>query len=156
VWARSETYWDKPVYDEGHYVGICEFGYHMPSGGYLASNSLPFSPGYPLLLSAASKVTGVKPKRCRVFLSAALFVVACLGLWRLLGGFVESQRQKVWTMVLFATWPGSLYFLTAYSEALYLPRSQSPDDRAPSTRINPTGSYFRKREGNSAPNSWSG
>lgn len=111
----------RPVHDERSYLQIATEGYSLPQADYKHWTALPFSPGYPALLRAFSDVTSLEPRSARLALSSVLFLIACLGLGVLYRGVSQDPVRNGLAIALFAFWPGSFYYLTAYAEALYLP-----------------------------------
>jgi hypothetical protein len=115
------AYWWSGVWDENFYVGIAVSGYVLTGGDYLTFTNLPFSPGWPLLLRILQSLTGVSAWVLRTPAAAVLFVIGCVGLAQVLRRFSPDLVRNNRVVLLFALWPPSLYFRSAYSEALYLP-----------------------------------
>jgi hypothetical protein len=115
------AYWWSGVWDESFYVGIAVRGYVLTGGDYLTFTNLPFSPGWPLLLRILQSLTGVSAWVLRTPTAGILFVIGCVGLAQVLRRFSPDVARNNRVVLLFALWPPSLYFRSAYSEALYLP-----------------------------------
>jgi len=122
VAIANPDYWGhRAVWDEGFYLQIARTGYSLPGGDYGRYTTLPFSPGYPLLLRGIAWLGGVDPLPLRAPLGAALFVGACQALGWLLRAFSSDHRRNNLTILAFAIWPGALYFCSGYAESLYVP-----------------------------------
>lgn len=116
----ATTYYQYAVWDEGWYASIAKKGYQAPPDFRLHSN-LPFSAGLPLLLRAASLATGLSPDAVRIPVAILSWLVAVVVLSRVLDHAGGERHTRRFALVLFAFAPGSMYFLTSYSESLYLP-----------------------------------
>jgi hypothetical protein len=114
-------FWTVPAWDENWYCRIADLGYQRDVPSYRSHSSLVFSPGFPMLLRAAHFVVGFSVEVVRLPVAAALFTVACVVMWRILQLCFPNEDRNRWILALFAFSPGSMYFLTGYAEALYLP-----------------------------------
>ncbi len=114
-------YWTELSWDENWYYRIADRGYQRDVPSYRSFSSLVFSPGHPMLLRAAHYVTGLSVEVVRLPVAAGLFILSCVVLWRILNMLWANTGRNRWVLVLFAFSPGSMYFLSGYSEALYLP-----------------------------------
>lgn len=121
TWIVNPGYWSSPVWDEGFYTDIARHGYQVQDGNWLRESNTAFGPGLPLLQRALHAVTGVPPEMLRSSLAAACFLVAMPLLARVLHHMSPGAPQNRQTLLLFALWPGALYFLSGYAESLYLP-----------------------------------
>ena len=108
-------------WDEGYYLGIARDGYLLSGDDYRIWSTLPFSPGYPYLLRGFCWLTRLDHHVARIVLSSILFLIACVGLGALYRTFSSDSKRNNLAIALFVCWPGSLYFMTGYAEALYLP-----------------------------------
>src|ERR1043165_7584362 len=73
----NPAYWFQQYsWDEVYYLQIARSGYTLPDGDYGRYTTLPFSPGWPLLLRAASFLTCLHPLLIRLLLTAALFLAS--------------------------------------------------------------------------------
>ncbi len=126
------TSYEHTSWDEGYYLTIAREGYSLTNDNYRAWSTLPFSPGYPFLLRAFVAPIYWKQLHdkswgptdlfvARFVLSAILFLIACIGMGVLFRSFSDDPWRNHLALALFAVWPASFYFLTAYAESLYLP-----------------------------------
>lgn len=98
-------------WDGGHYLGIAKFNYQY-------DYQRAFFPLYPLLIKTVNFVTG-NYLTAAVAISLVSFFLAIQLLFRLVSlDFDKTVAEKaVWFLIIF---PTSFYFLTAYSEGLFL------------------------------------
>lgn len=118
----NPDYWfTNSSWDESFYLDIARKGYDLPGGDYGRYTVLPFSPGLPLLLRAVSFLTGLDPLVVRLPVAALLFVTGCIALGWTLRAFSADHVRNNLAVLAFALWPGSIYFVNAYAECLYMP-----------------------------------
>lgn len=122
VALANPAYWfTQSAWDEVYYLDIARKGYELPGGDYGQYTRLPFSPGLPMLLRGVSSLTGLDPLVVRLPLSALLFTVGCSALGWVLRAFSGNHLRNNLTVLAFAFWPGSIYFVNSYAECLYMP-----------------------------------
>lgn len=122
VAATRPAYWTTaPVWDENFYLTIAREGYVLRDGDFGRYSALPFSPGMGLLLRGLGIVTQLPPIVLRAPTAAVLFVAGLLLLAWALRAFSPDVRRNNLALLVFAVWPGSLYFRSGYAEALYFP-----------------------------------
>lgn len=119
AFLSGSDYLEKTVWDESYYHHIAVHGYTIANGDYREYCSLPFSPGYPLLARLIMSLTGLPFRPVSLVLSASLFLVTCIGIRKVFELFSSDQRRNNFALVLFCTWPGSLFFASTYAESLY-------------------------------------
>lgn len=122
VGVRAPAYVEHPVWDESLLWSVAREGYTLAGGDYTQNrplNTVVYPPAWPLLLRGAAGIAGGWPG-VRLILAAALLPCS---LWLLSGLLSRLEpdprivRRSLW---LFAFGPGAMYFLTGYSEPLYL------------------------------------
>jgi hypothetical protein len=121
VGLTSPGYWTHGVWDEAYYLRVAEFGYEIPRDDFLSFGTSAFSPGWPTLLRVAHELTGIALPPLRSILAVFCFVAGCCGLWQVFARIGGERREHLAALLLFAFWPGSLFFLSGYAEALYFP-----------------------------------
>ncbi|HXY91037.1 MAG TPA: glycosyltransferase family 39 protein [Acidimicrobiia bacterium] len=111
------------VWDGGWYTAIAEQGYphRLPLGphGRAAQSVFGFFPGYPLMVRAATSVTGMSTQDAGFVLTTAGGLVATLGVWaiaRKLCGDEVGRRSAL----LFVFFPGAFVFSFMYAEGVML------------------------------------
>lgn len=121
AWVNPDYWFTRSAWDEVYYLDIAKKGYELPGGDYGKYTVLPFSPGLPMLLRGISFLTGLDPLVVRLPLAALLFVAGCIGLGWTLRAFSANHVRNNLTVLAFALWPGSIYFVNGYAECLYMP-----------------------------------
>ncbi|MDQ7823661.1 MAG: hypothetical protein RDV48_12750 [Candidatus Eremiobacteraeota bacterium] len=104
VWERSDALWYSAIARDGYSPG---------------NNSAAFFPLYPLLTGLLYRVTGLPLIIPALLVANIAFVLAlyCIYAIALRYGDEESAKRTVWLQALF---PGSLFLVAPYSEALFL------------------------------------
>lgn len=108
----SNNFWENLAnWDGGHYLGIAEFGYREKF-------QYAFFPLYPILIKTVSLIS-----KNYLFSSLLVSIASSFFAVHLLYGLVaedfdKKKSEKVVLCLLF--FPTSFYFLTAYSESLFL------------------------------------
>lgn len=108
----SNNFWQNLAnWDGGHYLGIAEFGYRE-------KYQYAFFPLYPLLIKAVSSLTQnyLASSLLISIISSFLAIHLLFDLIRL--DFDKKIAEKV--VLILLMFPTSFYFLTAYSEGLFL------------------------------------
>lgn len=113
TWNVTDQWWG-PLerYDTGYYLYIAQHGY---ADGAKPSTAIAFHPGYPILIWALTRVSGMRPP-----LAALVIANACtLGAMILL--FILVRRQwgddvALGTIALLSFFPASIFLSAAYSE----------------------------------------
>lgn len=100
-------------WDTGYYLMISEFGYR-PDGCECA-----FFPLYPLLIRFVSKALGISSLWGGLLVSVSCFIGSGLFLykWVLLEG---DSKQALWSVVWLCIFPMSFFFVSLYTESLFL------------------------------------
>jgi Gpi18-like mannosyltransferase len=109
-------------WDGGWYLAVVHHGYPdtVPAGlGVQAQTTNGFFPGYPLLIQAASSVTGLSPAVTGVVVSTLAGAAASVALW-LLAARVTDVKTADRSVVLFSIFPGAFVLSMVYAEALFL------------------------------------
>lgn len=113
LWAFSN-------FDGEHYLSIAQYGYKSLQYFYF--------PAYPMLLGMITKLFKSQMVLYNFIgqgISNLMFLVALIGLWKLIGGFgsfkdVGRERLAKLTIILLLLFPTSFYFASVYTESLYL------------------------------------
>lgn len=122
VLVRAPAYLEHPVWDEALLWSVAQQGYTLPEGDYTTTqpiNTVVYPPAWPLLLRVGAMLTGNHPG-VRLALAALLLPPSLWLLSRLLARLEGDPRVVRRTVWLFAFGPGAMFFLTGYSEPLYL------------------------------------
>ena len=100
------------AWDSGHYLSLCFDGYEA------GESSCAFYPLWPMLLRLIYAVTGAQSHWIAFVAAVVLSSTSFMLFARLARNVIgESAAKKaVW---IYAAFPGSLFFLTIYSEALF-------------------------------------
>jgi hypothetical protein len=109
LWAGS--------WDGAWYRSIVEGGYH--SGPIDRQVNVAFFPLYPSLVWLVSKVTLLPPIWAGMLVSSVSFAAALVAVWHFVSKFF-TRKIAVWTLLLIAFNPWSLYFGMMYTESLFL------------------------------------
>lgn len=100
-------------WDAAHYLRIAQFGYQPDSHPTL----IVFFPAYPMLVSLLSPVAGYLGAALTVTTIASIAGHALLFSYLRMLGYDQGRTLRIVGLVLLS--PASIYFSTAYSEALY-------------------------------------
>jgi xanthosine utilization system XapX-like protein len=109
-------------WDGGWYLAIVERGYpDAVAGGFgvQAQTTIAFFPGYPLMIKAASSLTGISPAFTGVVISTLTGAAASVVLW-LLAARVTDVKSADRTVVLFCFFPAAFVLSMVYAEALFV------------------------------------
>lgn len=106
-------------WDGQHYLEIVRDGYPptLPGGG--AQSVHAFFPGFPLLVRAVVRTTGLAPNTAGVVTTVAMATVAAAVIW-LLARDLAGEAAATRAVFLFSFFPGSLVLGLIYSEGLFL------------------------------------
>jgi hypothetical protein len=110
------------VWDGGWYTIVATQGYPhtVPAvNGHAIQSALAFFPGYPMVMRAMTRVTGLESYIVGPLIAGVGGLVAAIGVWaiarRLLGDAVARRSA-----LLFCFFPGAFVFSFMYSEGLML------------------------------------
>jgi hypothetical protein len=109
-------------WDGGWYLAVVQRGYpDAVAGGFgvQAQSTIAFFPGYPLLIQAASSVTGLSPAFTGVVISTLTGAAASVAIW-LLAARVTDVKSANRTVVLFCFFPAAFVLSMVYAEALFV------------------------------------
>jgi hypothetical protein len=106
-------------WDSGWYIGIAESGYMLPPKAFGQETNHAFFPLYPLLMRAVMRATGLETSLAGNLVSLACFLGAAVLFARWVGSRWGPSRVMPALLALLA-FPTSFFFLTVYSEALFL------------------------------------
>jgi hypothetical protein len=109
-------------WDGGWYLAVVQHGYPdaVAEGlGVQAQTTIAFFPGYPVMIKAASSVTGVPPAVTGVVISTLTGAAASVVLW-LLAVRVTDVKSANRTVVLFCFLPAAFVLSMVYAEALFV------------------------------------
>ncbi len=120
VLINRPEYWGDPVWDEDWYITISKNGYTLNSENYMVQSNVVFSPGWPLLMRYASKILHTTVEHTRLIVAIILLLGTSIGMYHVLMLFSRDRIQNNKILLLFFFSPGSFYFLTGYSETLYI------------------------------------
>ena len=116
-WAALQNRWDT-----GFYVGIASGGYRH-AGTPVHFDDVAFFPAFPLVLRTTAVVFHV-PRTPNAWawtgalVSCALFIVACLFLYRVAS--LDSRGDPFGAVLFCALYPFALFFSASYTESLFL------------------------------------
>ncbi len=109
-------------WDGQHYLDIAATGYpsSLPPGTGAGSQSVhAFFPGFPLLLRAVARVTGLAGNTAGVVITIAMATLAAVVIWSLARDLAgESVATRA--VLLFSFFPGSFVLGLIYSEGVFL------------------------------------
>lgn len=117
-----------PLHENGaafHLLGVwqrwdaCWYEHIAVSGYLLGESSTAFFPLYPLLMRVAGWLFGGDPTAGGLFVSSAAFVVAGVGLYRLVGSDFDRETARR-ALVYLALFPVSFFLFAPFTEALFL------------------------------------
>jgi xanthosine utilization system XapX-like protein len=109
-------------WDGGWYLAVVQRGYPdaVAEGlGVQAQTTIAFFPGYPLMIKAASSLTGISPAFTGVVISTLTGAAASVVLW-LLAARVTDVKSADRTVVLFCFFPAAFVLSMVYAEALFV------------------------------------
>lgn len=109
-------------WDGGWYLAVVGHGYPdaVAEGlGVQAQTTIAFFPGYPLMIKAASSLTGMSPAFMGVLISTLTGAAASVVLW-LLAARVTDVKSANRTVVLFCFFPAAFVLSMVYAEALFV------------------------------------
>ncbi|MGI8686251.1 MAG: mannosyltransferase family protein [Acidimicrobiales bacterium] len=109
-------------WDGQHYLEIARNGYPstLPPGTGAASQSVhAFFPGFPLLLRAVARTTGLAENTAGVVTTIAMATLAAVVIW-LLARDLAGEAVATRAVLLFAFFPGSFVLGLIYSEGVFL------------------------------------
>lgn len=98
------TYWDS-----AHYISIAEKGYTFPQQA--------FFPLWPLLIKIFSYILGYYNA---AFVLTVIFGLSSFVLFYLLASQIIDKREAKYALILFATFPGTIFLHAGYTEGLFL------------------------------------
>lgn len=114
------AFWEHALWDEAWYMDISRAGYKLNSENYIVQSNVVFSPGWPLLVRYASKILHTTIPHTRLIVAIILLLGTSIGLYHVLMLFSEDRIRNNKVLLLFLLSPGSMFFLTGYSETLYI------------------------------------
>ena len=106
-------------WDSGWYIGIAESGYMLPPRQIGEETNHAFFPLYPLLMRAVMRTTGLETSLAGNLISLACLLGAAVLFARWVGARWGPERVMPTLLALLA-FPTSFFFLTVYTEALFL------------------------------------
>ncbi|MGI8684695.1 MAG: mannosyltransferase family protein [Acidimicrobiales bacterium] len=109
-------------WDGQHYLEIARHGYpsSLPPGTGPGSQSVhAFFPGFPLLLRAVARTTGLAENTAGVVVTIAMATLAAVLIW-LLARDLAGEAVATRTVLLFSFCPGSFVLGLIYSEGVFL------------------------------------
>ena len=106
-------------WDSGWYISIAESGYMLPPRKFGEETNHAFFPLYPLLMRAVMRTTGIETSLAGNLISLACFLGAAVTFARWVAARWGPERVMPALLALLA-FPTSFFFLTVYTEALFL------------------------------------
>jgi hypothetical protein len=108
VYRQAPLFWGWANFDGVHYLSIAAHGYYQFEQA--------FFPLYPLLIKAVSFLSPLTPLLSGLFISH-LFLFGSLVILMDLAG---SRSDFRWVPILLVTFPAAFFFLSVYTESLFL------------------------------------